>query len=344
KNILKDSTQVPLEYLPFKSEGKPVSPNTQKLIFDDKNNVKVISMTSKDIKLSINPIQNVPVNPIPEQNIENLIGPTPDYNKYLGPETTARTKNFYVIAPGGNAKAYAQALEYNRYKSAIEWIGKPLPDFERPLIIRVQEDMGQGSGGRTDLVFDPLTRTGKAISMSIYGNRNNLLYSTIPHEVMHTISAEYFGQPLPRFIDEGIAQTTESDIDKKRSADLLINLLQQGRKYDINTLIRMQEYPQDFWPLYAQGHSISEYLIEKGGGGIEGKRKLFEACKYATKHGWENALKKYYGFQNVMDFEKKWLESLGYRIIIILAKILIILTILMITIKKKNNKKIEYLL
>ncbi|MEM0465834.1 MAG: serine protease [Candidatus Pacearchaeota archaeon] len=90
KNILKDSTQVPLEYLPFKSEGKPVSPNTQKLIFDDKTGFKVVNMDSSDdigrIRRNLPSVDSngASVNPTPDKPSE-----PPKFNIEGGPQANA---------------------------------------------------------------------------------------------------------------------------------------------------------------------------------------------------------------------------------------------------------------
>jgi hypothetical protein len=332
--------QVNLELLPFKSDGNPISNKNEKLTLYGKNNAKITIMTSEESRVFINPEnQEIPVKPTNE-NVQITPGSTgetlPDFSKYAGPETTARSKNFYVISQSGNAKMYAAALENARYKNAMDWMGKPLPDWNKPVVVKINENPNMpDSGGATALDFNPLGGKPLGYSMSVVGPRNSLLYSTIPHEVMHIVTAENFGKPIPMFITEGISTTAETVKDKAKHMNMLSEFLKQGRWYDFDTLSRMQDYPKDYMPLYAEGHSITEYLIQQGGGGTEGRKKLFAAISYANNHGWNAAMKQYYGANSLSDIQKKWLQSISSKIITIFVKILLAISFI-IFIKKKN--------
>ena len=46
---------------------------------------------------------------------------------------------------------------------------------------------------------------------------------------------------------------------------MLDQFLRTGRGIAFNQMFAMTEYPQDIMPLYAQGYSLAEYLIQIGG-------------------------------------------------------------------------------
>ena len=314
-----------LEFLPYKKDGTPVSPYAQKILFDDKTGSKVIPMTQAESRLKINqPDRTIPpVIPVKPDTDNYGIEPPPDYKIYQGPETSYRTKNFYVISSNGNAKMYAAALEYNRYKNAMEWIGKPLADWNQPAVVTMQLS-NRGNGGATTFQFGQFGTGGKpqGYRMNIQGTPDGLLSDVIPHETMHMITADAFQQPTPRWIDEGIATTTETTNEQQKHKMMLSQFMQQRRIMDFSSVMGMKEYPSDMLSIYAQGNSLSNFLIEKGGGGISGKRTLFQAFSYANQNGWPASLKKYYGFSDTRQFQNEWLQNLAAKVIAVLTKIL----------------------
>jgi len=256
---------------------------------------------------------------ISTQTKEQQIGlPIPDYSKYFGSETGARTKNFRVNSPKGNARAYALALEYWRKQHALEWFGKELPDWGKPFPVTIASG-NIGAGGAT--TFSPLGR-GRGIgigSMDIQGSRERLLDSIIPHEVLHTVLASNFGEAIPRWADEGVCTTVECSIERNKMNRLLINSLQTERGIPFGQMLPMMDYPADILPLYAQGASATEFLLRKGGDGIQGKRKFIEFLDDSmsggsTTEAWTRALQKHYGINSIGNFQNQWLQDLKQRI------------------------------
>ena len=101
--------------------------------------------------------------------------------------------------------------------------------------------------------------------MSIQGSYQRVMDSVLPHEVTHTIFATHFGQPLPRWADEGACTTVEHESEKNKQHHNLIRFLQTRRGIPFNKMFAMKEYPPDVLPLYAQGYSVTRYLIQQGG-------------------------------------------------------------------------------
>lgn len=175
---------------------------------------------------------------------------------------SARTANFIISASTG-AQQIAQAAEKARKEMAIIWIGKELPNWPRPCSLTAHVSDRFGMGGFTGFEF----ANGEVVSfnMRIQGSLQGLLDSIIPHEVTHTIFATHFRQPVPRWADEGACTTVEHISERNKHNRMLVKFLQTNRGIPFDRMMAMREYPRDFMPLYAQGYSVSRFLIEKKG-------------------------------------------------------------------------------
>jgi len=260
-------------------------------------------------------IVSLPIEKI-RYELDNLV---PDFSKFFGSEKSARTKNFIVNSPNGNARAYATALEYWRKQHALEWLGKEIPDWDRPFPVTITSGPNIGGGGAT--TFSPLGR-GRGIipkNMNIQGSRDSLLYGTIPHETLHTVFASHFGVPIPRWIDEGACTAIECASERNKHNRLLVGVLQSDQIIPFNQMMLAEDYPRDVLTFYAQGASSSEFLLRKGGDGINGKRKLLQFLNSAisggeTKDAWTRALQKYYNINSINEFQNQWLRDTRQRI------------------------------
>ena len=101
--------------------------------------------------------------------------------------------------------------------------------------------------------------------MSIQGSRERILDSVLPHEITHMIFASHFRRPLPRWADEGGATSVEHGSERDKYRQMLLTFLRNGRGIAFNQMFAMMEYPPDYMPLYAQGYSLAEFLIQRGG-------------------------------------------------------------------------------
>ncbi len=263
----------------------------------------------------------------PLENVEKKC--QEDINKFCGtPEKpldnkgnliscTSRTPNFIIQTNNPQlAGKFACALEYYRCKEAIEWIGQPLGatqnnprgrDWTHPAVVTINVGPNIGNGGATTFIFDRGEVSGWR--MTLQGDEYGLLVSTIPHEVQHMISATNFRKPILRWIDEGISTSTENCDEKDKHRKMLIQFLRTNRGISFNQLFAMTEYPRDIMPLYAQGWSLTEYLLIQGGGGCTSKRKLYDFLgEGLNTRDWNSALKKYYNINNIGELQNKWLD------------------------------------
>lgn len=215
---------------------------------------------------------------------------------------TERSRNFVVTAPTHEiAKQIAQQAEIYRHKLAVEWLGKPLPAWKAPCTVRVT--VGQiGAGGATTFVF--LGNSVSDYKMNIQGPLDRILDSVLPHEINHTIFAEHFRRPLPRWADEGAATFVEDESERKRQMLLAMQVLKTNRRIPLRSLLNIMDYPQDMQDvlnLYAEGYVLVELLIQNGG-----RAKFLNFLKAANVDGWDRALHAFYGHRGTDALERDW--------------------------------------
>jgi hypothetical protein len=219
-----------------------------------------------------------------------------------GHAAVVKTTNFIVeTARQEDAEEFARLAEHYRKQKAIEWLGKEMPTWREPCRLRVHVT-ANGAGGATTFDFG-----GNYIyqEMQIEGARERLKNSVLPHEITHTVFAHHFRQPVPRWADEGGSVYSEDEIERTRHDKLCKQILNAGDGIQLKALFRMKNYPRNVMSLYAQGYSVSKYLIEQS------DRQTFLNFVAAGMHnGWDGACKEYYGFKNVDDLEKNWIDHL----------------------------------
>ena len=212
------------------------------------------------------------------------------------------TPNFIVTAPTREiAEKIGRCAEHHRVMLAKQWLGKTMPNWSRPCTVKVK--VGQiGAGGATTFAFD----RGEVFGwrMNVQGPLYRILDSVIPHEVSHTVFACHFRRPLPRWADEGAATLAEHSDEMQRQRRTFKQILKQRSRFPLRQLLEMEEYPKAMdrvLTLYAQGFSLADFLVERGG-----KDRYLRFLEEALKRDWDQALRKYYGFQNVETLDKRW--------------------------------------
>lgn len=219
------------------------------------------------------------------------------------PAATVQTANFVVTAPTQQAaEAFGEWAEYYRKERAMAWLGQEMPRWSQPCPLKVTVTEG-GAGGATSFGFDGGRVHGQ--SMHIEGPVRKLISCVLPHEVTHTVFAYRFGQPVPRWLDEGSAVMSEDDEERARHDRMCRDYLNQGRAIPLRTLASMREYPRDVMALYAEGYCVSNYLV-----GVGGRQRFLEFIRAGMASGWDNASKSLYGFQSIDDLEQQWLQHL----------------------------------
>ena len=142
--------------------------------------------------------------------------------------------------------------------------------------------------------------------MSIQGSSERILDSVLPHEVTHTIFATHFGGPLPRWADEGACTTVEHASERAKHYQHLYRYLTSNRGIPFNQMFVMTEYPADIMPLYAQGHSVVEFLLQHAD-----HRRFVDFLGTGMRQGnWDRAIHEFYGYRDLSDLQVRWVEWL----------------------------------
>jgi hypothetical protein len=214
-----------------------------------------------------------------------------------------RTQNFVVTAPNAQiAQQVGQYAEHYRKEKAMQWLGKEMQPWPEPCPLRVKVTAG-GSGGATSFAFDRGQVLGQ--NMNIEGTLERLLASVLPHEVTHTVFAYHFRQPVPRWADEGGSVLSEDDLERQRHDKLVRNILNNRRAMPLRRLFALKEYPPDVMVLYAQGFSVTNFLVSKSS-----KPAFLNFVNDGMQKGWDQAVQAHYGYQNVEALEQAWLQHL----------------------------------
>ncbi len=235
----------------------------------------------------------------------------------FAPAATYNSDNFSTEAPTPElAKKFGDMAEFYRKEKALEWTGREMPQWSRRCPLKVQITAGN-AGGATTFTFGQDANgksTVTSISMEIRGDAKQLLNSVLPHEVTHTVLANHFGKPVPRWADEGGSVLSENDEERFSHDVRCRELLNAGRGIRCRVLFRMTEYPRDMIVLYAQGYSLTQYLVKKGGDGREGRGKLLQfldaGMRGNTMESWNAAAERVYGYDTVDAMEEAWLTAL----------------------------------
>ena len=213
-----------------------------------------------------------------------------------------KTTNFIVeTARQDDAEEFARLAEHYRKTKAMEWLGKEMPNWRTPCRLRVNVT-NSGAGGATTFDFN-----GGQVSqeMQIEGARERLKNSVLPHEVTHTVFAHHFRQPVPRWADEGGSVYSEDDLERTRHDKLCKQILNAGDGIQLKALFQMKEYPRQVMTLYAQGYSVTKFLVEQS------DRQTFLSFVGMGLHdGWDRAAREFYNFNNVEALEKGWIDHL----------------------------------
>jgi hypothetical protein len=164
-----------------------------------------------------------------------------------------------------------------------------------------------GRGGATSFVF----QQGKVKSrhMHLEGPLDRLLSSVLPHEITHTVFADYLGKPMVRWADEGGAVLSEDDEEQQRHEQLARQIVDTpGRLIALRRLLPAREYPADPMVLFAEGYSLTRFLV-----GRKDRETFLAFVKQGTDDGWDRAVKEHYEFRDVEALEDAWLADLRRR-------------------------------
>ncbi len=220
-------------------------------------------------------------------------------------KATYRTPNFVVQAPTVEiARQVGQAAEHNRKALAQLWLGKQLADWAEPCPVRVTIKEVPGSAAMFHFQDGVCSREG----MFLEGPLDRIFADLLPHEMTHTILAEWRGRPVPRWADEGAATLSESAIGRARCEQAMERLLRTGHTLPLAELLPKFSYPKDLEAFYAQSLSLTDFLVIVGG-----RKKFLAFVAQGHDDGWDKAAS-VYGHKTVEEIEEAWLRFARMRL------------------------------
>lgn len=248
------------------------------------------------------PASMVPRLPLNEASIGNAIGAA-DVGSPAG-ANAGQSENFIVLCRDPQLAAQVSSeAERLRRELAIHWLGTELPPWSRRCPIQVTAGPKLGAGGETR--FALYNGNVGDWQMSVQGTPERILDSVLPHEITHTILASHFA-PLnvhvPRWADEGACTTVEHSSEQNKHKKMLVDFMRGGRALPFNRMFTLKDYPDDILPLYAQGHSVVEFLISQSG-----PREFVSFLGQGMQtNGWEKAVRDHYGYETLGKLQIQW--------------------------------------
>jgi hypothetical protein len=213
------------------------------------------------------------------------------------------TPNFNVHAADPEvAKLIGQWAEHYRKEKALLWLGHEMPKWPQPCPLYVEVNL-QGPSGATSFQFGQGQVMG--MKMEIQGPLDRLVRSVLPHEVTHTVFAHHFKRPVPRWADEGGSVLSEDDIERERHDQLVRSIVNKGQKIPLRTLFGLTQYPPQVMCLYAQGYSMSDFLVKRSN-----RQHFLNFVGQGMYAGWDKAVQESYGHKNIEELEQAWLTFL----------------------------------
>jgi hypothetical protein len=210
-----------------------------------------------------------------------------------------RSTNFIVDAQNREvAQQVAERAESCRATIARAWLGRDLPNWERPCPIKVRLTSGE-AGGVTSFGFHQGRVTDQ--TMTVEGRLDRILASALPHEITHTVFAAFFGGPMPRWADEGASLLSEDQRELLRHDQIASDLLARRGELPLARLFVIEDYPKDLMSFYGQGYSISRFLIEMGG-----RPRFLRFVRDGLKNGWDIATRAHYQLTDVRELDRAW--------------------------------------
>jgi tetratricopeptide (TPR) repeat protein len=144
--------------------------------------------------------------------------------------------------------------------------------------------------------------------ISTFQTARKLLNNVLPHELAHLVfmSSISYSKKYPLALHEGVAIYNELAFRRSYYAGVLRTNLKMEATIPLEELLAMKTYPEKPDLFYAQSASLVEYLIKARSVGT-----FHVFSRDIEKTSLAAALKKHYGFGNMKEFTKAWLNSLN---------------------------------
>ena len=225
----------------------------------------------------------------------------------------AETANFRIFHHQNRetAERAAQVAERTRLEMARKWLGEVEPAWNPRCDIYLHataQDYSRATGvpanspGHSTFHIEGGRVFARRIDL--HCDDPNMLSAVLPHEATHVVLAGKFGdQPVPRWVDEGVAVLTEPREKVERHLRNLPQYRQDQQLFSVRQLMQLNDYPEPRYvsSFYAQSVSLVEFLATE-----KGPETFTRFVREGMRSGYEAALRRYYGFQDFNELEQRW--------------------------------------
>ena len=215
--------------------------------------------------------------------------------------------NFTVLAPSqALADAVARQAEVYRKQSALEWLGKELPDRIGRSLITV--DLSSQKDEGLTWPIDCPERTLHQVWLTTSVDR--ALGTTLHHEVVHTVlDSHFYPGSLPAWASEGIASQADDAGRKENQRQILARWSKAGQWPSLRSLFEASRIDHDDLSRYAAASSVAEFLAQRGG-----KARVVEFADAGQKRGWDLAAAECYAVQDVAELQAAWQDWVSKQV------------------------------
>jgi hypothetical protein len=214
------------------------------------------------------------------------------------------TANFDVTAPTAElARQVALAAEEHRNEFARRWFNKEITDWPEACQITLVSHENAAMGWTS---YQVLPSSVGELQILLKGPAPRLLEFVLPHEVAHAVLVKSLERPLPRWADEGIALTCESEAQQRR---LRLQAAYPHSPTRLEELLDAREYPAGDTRLhrfYTHSYLLTEFLLTRGE-----EQQLIAFASDGQTHGWENAACRHYGVSSLDELQDQWQQWLS---------------------------------
>jgi RNA polymerase sigma factor (sigma-70 family) len=217
--------------------------------------------------------------------------------------------NFVVLAPAEDiARMIGEQAEAERKRLAKLWLGTELPPWERACLVHVTLAKGVKREGFTKFECEENRRFAPKQEMWLKGDDiKAILRDVLPQQVMHTLLAHELGVGHPRWIEAGAGFMAQSEQARSERLAMLPKAIADGKTMRLTKKwFEHRDYPSpgelETW--YAQSLSVCEFLVTR-----KDRATLLAFAARGMERGWDDAVRRFYGFNDVDDLQAAWRKS-----------------------------------
>jgi hypothetical protein len=219
------------------------------------------------------------------------------------------TPNFIVLAPTEDiARTIGEQAEAERKRLAKPWLGMELPAWQRACLVHVTLVQGKKAEGFVASEFEEKRRFAPIRQqMSLKGrNAEAILRDVLPQQVMHALLAHELGVANPRWIEQGAGLMAQSEEARNERLAILPKAVADGKTMRLAKSFELRDFPGpgelETW--YAQSLSVCEFLVAR-----KDRATLLAFVARGMERGWDDAVRRFYGFNDVDDLQAAWRKS-----------------------------------